>query len=66
MVRSISLATLVGGVLLVIFGGIAATSLSSDFSNLFTGLPTDKSLWILGGGVVLCVIGSAGMVQGSK
>ena len=57
MARSISIAILAGGILMVIFGISAARSLSSDFSNLFTGFPTEKSMWMLIGGAVLCAVG---------
>ncbi len=66
MARSVSLAILVGGILMVIFGVSAARSISSDFSHLFTGFPTEKSMWMLVGGAVLCAIGLLRLGQGSK
>jgi hypothetical protein len=66
MNKAISLALLAGGVLLLIFGISASKSLGSDISRFFTGSPTDKAIWMLIGGVVLSVIGLAGLLRGSK
>ena len=63
----ISLALLVVGIVLVIYGVSAANSLGSDISRFFTGSPTDKAIWMLVGGTVLCLIGLGGLVfRGSK
>ncbi|MCC5789578.1 MAG: DUF3185 family protein [Opitutales bacterium] len=56
----ISLALIVGGVVLIIFGISAADSFSSDVSNFFTGSPTDKAIWMLIGGIVLVALGLGG------
>jgi hypothetical protein len=45
------------GVVLVIFGLDANDSVSSRISKLFTGSPTDKTIWLLVGGVVAFVVG---------
>jgi hypothetical protein len=66
MNKAISLAFLAGGVLLLIFGISASKSLGSDISRFFTGSPTDKAIWMLIGGVVLSIIGLAGLLRGSK
>lgn len=66
MNKAISLAFLVAGVLLLIFGISAADSLGSDISRFFTGSPTDKAIWMLIGGVVLCAIGLTGVLRGSR
>ena len=65
MANSVSLAVLVGGIVLILFGLSAATSLSSDFSHLFTGFPTDRSMWMLAGGTILSAIGLVRFGQGS-
>ena len=44
----------------------ASKSFSSDISRFFTGSPTDKALWILVGGVVVIIVGLAGLLRGSK
>ena len=66
MNKVISLALLVTGVVLLALGFIASDSLSSDFSRLFTGEPTDKTIWLLIGGGLLTVIGLAGVARGGK
>jgi NO-binding membrane sensor protein with MHYT domain len=62
--KAVSLVLLVGGVLLIIFGFMAATSLTSDISRFFTGSPTDKSIWMLMGGVVASAVGVVGLLRG--
>lgn len=56
----IPLVFIVVGVMLIIFGVSAADSVSSSFSRLFTGSPTDKSIWLLIGGAACVVIGLFG------
>ncbi len=51
MNKIISLALLIGGVVLIIFGIQATDSFSSDVSRFFTGSPTDKAIWMLIGGI---------------
>ncbi len=62
----LSLALLVGGIVLVIFGINASESVGSDISRLFTGAPTDKALWMLVGGLVLAALGAGGLFRGSR
>ena len=66
MNRIVSLALLVGGVVLIIFGVQATNSFGSDVSRFFTGSPTDKAIWMLIGGIVAAVVGLAGTLRGSK
>ncbi len=66
MDKTIAIALLAGGILLVIFGVSASNSFSSDVSRVFTDAPTDKAIWMLVGGVVVSVIGLAGLLRGSK
>jgi hypothetical protein len=61
MNKILSLALLVGGVVLIIFGIQATNSFSSDVSRFFTGSPTDKAVWMLIGGVVAAVVGLVGL-----
>jgi hypothetical protein len=64
MSRAVSFALLAGGILLIVFGVMASTSLSSDISRFFTGSPTDKAIWMLVGGVVASVVGLVGLSRG--
>jgi len=57
MNRLVSIALLVGGVVLLIFGINATNSFGSDVSRFFTGSPTDKAVWMLIGGLVATVVG---------
>ena len=53
----VSIALLVGGVVLLIFGINATNSFGSDVSRFFTGSPTDKAVWMLIGGLVATGVG---------
>lgn len=66
MNKAISLALLVGGVILIVLGINATNSFSSDVSRFFTGSPTDKAVWMLIGGSVAVVAGLVGMSRGWK
>jgi hypothetical protein len=66
MDKTIALAMLAGGILLVIFGVNASNSVSSDISRIFNDAPTDKAIWMLVGGIVVTVIGAMGLLRGSK
>ena len=66
MNKILSLVLLVAGIVLIIFGVSASNSIGSDFSRLFTGSPTDKSIWLLIGGVVVAIAGAGGLMRGAK
>ncbi len=66
MNKLISIALLVGGIVLIVAGINATNSFSSDFSRFFTGNPTDKAIWMLISGIVAAVVGLAGTLRGSK
>lgn len=65
MNKLVSLALLCGGIVLLVCGVAASESIGSGFSRLFTGSPTDKTLWLLIGGGVAVVIGAGGLMRGS-
>jgi len=66
MNKAISLALLVGGIILIVFGAAASDSTASGFSRFFTGNPTDKTMWLLIGGAVATAVGAVGLFRGSK
>jgi len=66
MNKIISFALLAVGVVLIIYGINASNSFGSDVSRFFTGSPTDKSMWLLIGGLLAAVIGMLGAFRGSK
>jgi hypothetical protein len=66
MNKPISLALLIGGILLLIYGFAASDSKASGLSRFFTGNPTDKTMWLLIGGAAATGIGAFGLLGGSK
>lgn len=65
MNKTLSLALLVLGVVLLVLGVIASDSISSGFSRLFTGEPTDKTIWLLIGGGLAAIAGLGGLARSS-
>jgi hypothetical protein len=66
MNKTMSLALLVGGIVLLVFGYNAAQSASSAFSRIFTGSPTNKAIWMIAAGTIATVLGLIGLSRGSK
>ena len=66
MNKIISLALLVGGIVLIVYGLSASDSISSSFSRFFTGNPTDKTIWLLIGGIAATALGTVSLLRGSK
>lgn len=64
MNKLISLALVATGVVLIVYGINASNSIGSGFSRLFTGAPTDKSVWLLIAGVVVAALGAGGLFRG--
>lgn len=61
MNRTISLVIFVVGIALIIYGIGASNSFSSDFSRIFTGSPTQKTIVLLCGGAVFAALGGYGL-----
>lgn len=66
MNRLLSLTILSIGVLLVTYGLNALDSIGSSLSRFFTGAPTDKTIWLLIGGILLAFIGAGGLLRSPK
>ena len=64
MNKPISIVLLVGGIILMIYGISASDSVGSSFSRMFTGAPTDRTIWLLLGGVAATIIGAFGILRG--
>jgi len=64
MNKGISVALLVVGIVLIIWGVSASESFSSDVSRFFTGSPTNKTVWLLIGGMVTAIVGLFGLLRG--
>jgi hypothetical protein len=57
MNKALSIAILVAGVVLLIFGINAHESLASSAKEVVTGTPTDKSIWLIVLGIVGILVG---------
>ena len=66
LIRALALALLAGGIALTIFGVNASRSFGSEVSKVFTGNPTDRSMMMIVGGVVMIVAGLAAGFAGMK
>ena len=55
--RALGIALLVGGVILLFFGFNESESFASEVSEVFTGSPTDRSIWMIVLGSVTAVVG---------
>jgi hypothetical protein len=66
MNKGMSVALLAVGIVLIIMGVSASESFSSDVSRFFTGSPTDKTVWLLIGGIAAAIVGLFGLLRGSK
>jgi uncharacterized membrane protein HdeD (DUF308 family) len=66
MNRIISLALLVGGIVLIVTGFNATNSFTSDVSRFFTGSPTDRAVWMLIGGMLAALVGLAMLWRSPK
>jgi uncharacterized protein DUF3185 len=58
MNKAVGIALLAVGIALIVFGINSSDSVSSDVSRFFTGHPTDKSMWLLLGGIAATIIGA--------
>ena len=66
MNKALSLAFLVAGIILIIYGIGASNSVGSSVSRIANGSPTDKAIWLLVGGTLATVIGVIGVLRRSK
>lgn len=57
MNKALSIAILIAGIVLLIFGINAHDSVVSSAKEAVTGTPTDKSLWLIIGGIVAIIVG---------
>lgn len=62
--KGLSVGLLVAGVVLIIWGVSASESFSSDVSRAFTGSPTDRTIWLLVGGIIMSIAGAFGLFYG--
>ncbi len=66
MSRVIGIAFLVVGVVLILFGMNASASLGSRVSELFTGAPSDRTIWLLLAGGAAAIVGLCMLLAGRR
>jgi LPXTG-motif cell wall-anchored protein len=62
----VGITVLVVGVVLIVFGMNASASLGSRLSELFTGAPSDRTIWLLVAGVVAAMLGLGMLLVGRR
>ncbi len=62
MPRITSIALLIAGIILLVYGLNASDSVSSSVSRAVSGTPTDKTVWLIALGVIGVVTGGFGLV----
>jgi hypothetical protein len=66
MTKAISLALIVGGVVLLYLGGESYHSFANDMSRIFTGAPANKTIMLIVGGIVATIAGLIGLASPSR
>ena len=66
MRNPLGLVFLLVGVLLLVLGIAASESVASSFSKFFTGEPSDRSIWLMLGGIVALAVGATIGWRGSR
>lgn len=61
MTRAISVALIVGGVVLLYFGSQSFHSINDGVARFFTGSPSTKTIMLIAGGVVATLVGLIGL-----
>jgi hypothetical protein len=61
-----SIAILVAGIILLVYGLEASNSFTSSVTQAVNGAPTNKSIWLIVLGVIGVLSGGAGLVFGGK
>jgi Mn2+/Fe2+ NRAMP family transporter len=57
MNKAVSIAILIAGIVLLVFGINAQDSLASNAKEAMTGTPTDKSMWLIVLGLIGIIVG---------
>ena len=66
MNKGMSLAFVIVGIILMVWGVNASQSFSSGVSRFFTGSPTNKSMWLVIGGIASVLVGLANLFRGGR
>jgi len=62
----VGIVLLVVGVVLMIFGMQASASVGSRLSELFSGAPSDRTLWLLVAGIAAAILGLGLLLVGRR
>jgi divalent metal cation (Fe/Co/Zn/Cd) transporter len=62
MAKISSIALLIAGIVLLVYGFNASGSLSSSVSRAVNGAPSDKTIWLIGLGILGVVSGGFGVL----
>ena len=65
MNKGMGLALLGVGIALIVWGVSATDSFSSDVTRFFNGTPTNKSMWLLLGGIAAAIVGGLAVLRPS-
>lgn len=66
MNKGLSIALLIVGVILLIYGINAYNSVSSSISQTVQGAPSSKAIWLIVLGVIGIVLGGFGLFRGTR
>ncbi len=64
--KTLYIVCLIVGVVALTLGVVASESISSDFSRLFRGRPSDRAIWLMLGGGITTLGGLIGLARGSR
>jgi len=62
--RIIGIGLIIVGIALLFAGLNASESISSEFSKLFQGAPSDKAIWLMAAGALVAVVGLVMSLRG--
>lgn len=62
----LAVALIAMGIVLIVFGINSNNSFGSEVSRTFTGSPTNKTTWLLIGGIACSVLGLVGLFWGGS
>jgi hypothetical protein len=63
MSKAVAFACLVVGVILLVWGFSARDSAASEISEVVSGSPSDKAIWLLAGGALLTIAGGISLLM---
>lgn len=64
--RLLGVILLIGGIVLLTMGVLAADSFGSQFKKFFTGSPTDRAVWLTLFGCIAIVAGAGSLMLAAR